>query len=466
MKRFTAHTLSFLLLLTALACSPAKTYTKKGNKLVQAGVYDEASFSYMQALADDRTHVDARIGLRYSAQKAFNGYLDKFFRAHNESQLKDAVYSYRKADKFYKDVVFYGVELEFPTYYTAYYEEDLQAYLSDLYLKGSGLLGEKKFREAEQYFKEINILDPDYKDVDVLKTMSVVIPTYDAGLGYFEAGNYRKAYLNFDKVYGLRVNYKDVANLRKVSKERATITLAVMPFENASSYAYPITINSYIISDLAGANNEFIVVIDRENTEKLIKEQKLSLANNSNENLAVVAGELMGAKAILTGKVLDFGVQHPNMRHHERTGYESYQEKVYNPASKRMELQTRYRKVMYSEFQGESAVRLKIQYQLISTESGTVLASDVVEHNERDEIRYISYEGNKRNLVSGSWKSRNETLPTDKIYSSYGQQREVQRLLNAKRDFKPINEMMVSMQNRISNRIINQVIGYEMSRTQ
>lgn len=466
MKRFATLTLSILLLLTALACSPAKTYTKKGKKLAEAGVHDEASFAFMMALANDRTHVDARIGLRNSAQKALNVYLDKFFRAHNEGQLKDAVYSFRKADKFYKDVTFYGVEIEMPTYYSTYYAEDLQNYLQERYKQGNSFLEQKKFREAELEFKEISQLDPDYKDVDALKKMSVVIPTYDAALVFFEARNYRKAYLNFDQVHSLQVNYKDVANLRRVAKERATITVAVLPFENSTSYAYPITINSYIISDLAGANNEFIVVIDRENTEKLIKEQKLSLANNSNENLAVVAGELMGAKAILTGKVLDFGVQHPNMRHHERTGYESYQEKVYNPATKKMELQTRYRKVMYSEFQGESAVRLKVQYQLISTESGTVLASDVVEHQERDEVRYISYEGNARNLVAGSWKSRNEALPTDKIYSSNSQRREVQGLLNAKRDFKPINEMMVSMQNRISNRVINQVMAYEMSRTQ
>lgn len=466
MKPFALHIFSFLLLLLVIGCSPAKTNTKKGNKLAEAGIYDEASFAYMQALANDRSYVDARVGLRNSAQKALNVYLDKFFRAHSESQLKDAVYSYRKADRFYKDVTFYGIELELPTYYSEYYKEDLQNYLNALYVKGNTFLQEKKFREAELEFKEITQLDPDYKDVNALKKMSVVIPTYEAGLGYFEAGNFRKAYLNFDQVFALQSNYKDVANLRKVAKERATITVAVLPFENATSYAYPITINSYIISDLAGANNEFIVVIDRENTEKLLKEQKLSLANNANENLAVVAGELMGAKAILTGKVLDFGVQHPNMRHHEKTGYESYQEKVYNPATKKMELQTRYRKVMYSEFQGESAVRLKVQYQLISTESGTVLASDVVEHFEKDEVRYISYEGNKRNLVAGSWKSRNEALPSDKIYSSYSQQREVQGLLNAKRDFKPINEMMVSMQNRISNRIINQVIGYEMSRTQ
>ncbi len=466
MKRNPAYLLVLALLLLVVACSPSKQHTKKGNKLAEAGVYDEASFAYMMALANDRTYVDARIGLKTSGQKALNVYLDKFFRAHGDEQLKEAVYAFRQADKFYKDVIFYNVDLEFPVYYRNYYEEDLKAYLDQLYAKGSSLLEQKHFREAEQHFQEITLLDANFKDVTALKKMSVIIPVYEDALTYFSAGNYRKAYVNFDKVYGMDPAYKDVTNLRKVSKERATITIAVMPFENSTSYAYPITINSYIISDLAGSKNEFLVVIDRENTEKLIKEQKLSLANNSNENLAVVAGELMGAKAILTGKVLDFGVQHPNMRHLERTGYESYQEKVYNPTTKKMEMQTRYRKVMYSEFQGESAVRLKIQYQLISTETGSVLMSDVVEHSERDEVRYISYEGNARNLYAGNWKSRNEAHPSDKIFSSFSQKREVESLLSGKRDFKPISEMLVSMQNRISNRVSNQVISYEMSRTQ
>lgn len=466
MKRFALLIAGFALLAATVACSPSRTHTKKGNKLAEAGIYDEASYAYMLALANDRSYIDARIGLRNTAQKALNSYLDRFYRAHGESRSGDAVYAYRQADRFYKDVVAYNVELEFPPYYKDYYEEDLAKYLAELYEKGNVALETKRFKEAESHFKEITQLDANYKDVGSRKKMSVIIPLYEEGMVYYQAGNYRKAYGHFDRVFELDPQYKEVNQLRRIAKERATLTIAVLPFEQSLAYAYPIPVNSYILSDLANANNEFIVVIDRENTEKLLKEQKISLANNSNDNLAVMAGELMGAKAILTGKIIDFGVQQPQMKHYERTGYESYQERVMNPSTKKMENKTRYRKVMYSEFKGESAVRMKLQYQLISTESGTVLVSDVMEFSEQDVVRYVSYDGNPNNLFAGSWKSLNNAHPTDKVYTSFSHRREMESLLSGKRDFVPTTELLVKMQQRVANQVVNQVLSYEISRNQ
>lgn len=461
------HLLNLLLIAGFMvACSASKSFTKKGNKLAEAGIHDEAAFAFMQALANDRTYIDARVGLRNSGQKALNQYLDKFYKAHGSDDLRTSVYAFRQAEKFLNNVNAYNIELDFPTYYRSYYDEDLAKYLEKLYNQGQTLLEEKKFRDAETRFQEITQLDPSYKDVGSLKKMSIIIPTYDDALKNYEGGNFRKAYIGFEKVHGLEPNYKDVQELRRTSKERATITIAVLPFENTASYAYPIAVGSYIISELTSSRNEFLVVIDRENTERIYKEQKLSLANSDNENFAVTAGELMGAKAILTGKVLDFGVVSPSMRHIERTGYESYQEKVYNPTNKKMELQTRYRKVMYSEFQGSSSLRMKIQYQLISTETGSVMVSDVVEFNERDEVRYISYDGNAKNLFAGQWRSRNEAHPSDKIFTSFSQKREVEQLLSAKRDFKPISEMLVTVQNRISSKVANQIVSFELARMQ
>jgi tetratricopeptide (TPR) repeat protein len=466
MKRLALLIAGIALLAATVACSPSRSHTKKGNKLAQAGIYDEASYAYMLALANDRSYIDARIGLRNTAQKALNSYLDRFYRAHGEARNGAAVYAYQQADRFYKDVVAYNVELDFPPYYKDYYEEDLAKYLAELYEKGNTALEAKRFKEAETHFKEISQLDANYKDVNSRKQLSIIIPLYEAGLVFYQAGNYREAYGQFDQVYKLDPQYKEVNHLRRTAKERATLTVAVLPFEQSLAYAYPIPINSYIISDLANASNEFIVVIDRENTEKLVKEQKISLANSNNDNLAVIAGELMGAKAILTGKIIDFGVQQPQMKHYERTGYESYQERVMNASTKKMENKTRYRKVMYSEFVGESAVRMKLQYQLISTESGTVLVSDVMELTEQDVVRYVSYDGNPNNLFAGNWKSLNNAHPTDKVYTSYSYRREMENLLKGKRDFVPTTDLLVKMQQRISNQVVNQVLGYEISRNQ
>jgi len=434
--------------------------------MAEAGLHDEASTLYMQALGHDRTNIDARIGLKKSGQLALNAYLDRFYRAHGQQQYKESVYSYRKAEGFYNDVTAFNVELEFPPYYKQSYEEDLEVYLKQLYEEGNGLLQAQRFKESESRFREITTLRPGYRDVNNLKKMSIIIPAYEAGKQNFESSNYRKAYGHFEEVFKLDPQYKDVAELRRVSKERATLSIAVMPFENSNAYSFSTNITSFIVSDLARANNEFIVLVDREHTEKVIKEQKISLQFDENGKTALRAGELMGARILLTGRVLDMGIQNPNMRSQERTGYESYQEKVYNTQKKQMENVTRYRKVMYTEFQGSSSVRMKIQYQLISAETGTILLSDVFEASEADEVKYITYDGNSRNLFAGTWRSRNEPHPSDRVYASFMQKQEVDELLRGKRDFRPMNDMLIELQSGLSNKVANQILKYETQRAQ
>ncbi|MFN3530275.1 MAG: CsgG/HfaB family protein [Bacteroidia bacterium] len=464
------HYLKLLLLcLTAvflIACSPSRSFTKKANKLAAAGLHDEASLAYMQALGYDRTNIDARIGLRTSAQLALNNYLDRFYRAHGQQQYKESVYAFIRAEKFYQDVSAFNIELEMPTYYKQAYEEDLEIYLNGLYEEGSRLMVAQKFSESEGIFREINTLKPGFRDVGSLKKMSIIIPAYDAGRKQFEAENYRRAHGYFEEVFKLEPNYKDVAELRRVSRERATLTVAVMPFENSNAYSYSTNLTSFIVSELSRANNDFLVIIDREHTEKILREQKFSLQFGGEQSNTLRAGELMGARLLLTGRILDMGISNPTISHKEKTGYESYRERIYNAEKKRNETITRYRKVMYSEFNGSSAVRLKVQYQLISAESGTVLLSDVFEERLEDEVRYISYEGNAANLFAGTWRSRTEPHPSDRVLTSFSQKREVDQLVNGKRDFRPMNDMLVDVQSRISSQMANQLVQFEMQRAQ
>ena len=138
--------LLLLLLATALlACSPSRSFTKQGKKLATAGLHDEASLAFMQALGHYRANIDARVGLRLSGQQALNTYLDRFFRAHGQQQYKESVYAYRKADQFYVSVTALNIDLEFPPYYKQNYEEDLAIYLEGMYVEGQGHLKAKPF---------------------------------------------------------------------------------------------------------------------------------------------------------------------------------------------------------------------------------------------------------------------------------------------------------------------------------
>src|SRR5690606_1657880 len=109
---------------------------------------------------------------------------------------------------------------------------------------------------------------------------------------------------------------------------------------------------------------------------------------------------------------------------------------------KKTEFITRNRKVMYSEFTGTSSVRMKIQYQLVSAETGTILVSDIFEDQEEENLNYISYEGNSSNLFPGTWRSRNEAHPSDRILLGFRHKNEVDQLLSGKREFRPMNDML------------------------
>jgi hypothetical protein len=121
---------------------------------------------------------------------------------------------------------------------------------------------------------------------------------------------------------------------------------------------------------------------------------------------------------------------------------------------------------MYTEFNGASSVRMKVQYQLINAETGKILLSDVFVEAERYEVAYISYDGNARNLFAGVWRSRNEIHSSDRVYQSFAEKRKVDELLSGKRDFRPMNNMLIDVQGRISSKLTQQVVQYEIQRGQ
>ena len=53
-------------------------------------------------------------------------------------------------------------------------------------------------------------------------------------------------------------------------------------------------------------NNPFIKLVDRTHTQTLINEQIMGLSGQTTDKTAVNAGELIGVKAILTGKLISF----------------------------------------------------------------------------------------------------------------------------------------------------------------
>ncbi len=432
-------------LLLLISCSASHTFTKKGDKLATAGMHEEAVQQYFLALGRDRTYIKARVGLQQSGQQTMQLSTDRFYRQHQDGNFRESIRTYRSMETLASDASALGIRLEVPGMLRVDYEQDLDRYLAQQYKEASRLNENRQFREAEQIFAEIKSWKADYRDVAELSRLARIIPEYQDGRTAFDAGHYRKAFGHFEKVKALDPSYKETAELSRVARARAQVRITLMPFENAMAFSIPMEIPRYTQAALAVLGNEFI-----DWTEP---------ANSNPSDTAFV-----GTRLQLKGRIDELVYVTPQMQSQERRGYESYVVKEFNKERNRMENVTRYRKVVYTEIQGKSEVRVRVSYQLIAQVNGMVVFADVAEETAEDEVRYVTYGGNRQNLFAGTWRSLNEVHPGDRVLDAPFQKRDIDRLLNAPRQFRPSGELAQEVQDAVAAQISTRIAAYEQAR--
>ena len=451
----------FLLLAVSIlgACSGAAYFARKGNKAQKEGKVGEASYFFIQSLRRNSSNAKAAYGLQIAGQEHLNKLLDVYFQHHNDEKLREAVYAYREAENFYEDVSSVKVSLRFPEYYREYFQEDKAEFLETTYNQAQDFFRKQNFKDAERLFAEIKKWDPNYKDAGKMRNRAEIIPLYEEALKDYDNAFYKTAYGKFSRVVELEASYEQASNYQQESLRRGTFTVAYTPFVDlARNPTMANIVGAQVLADLSKVRNPFFQIVDRSNIEKVLAEQKLALSNASD---LVKVGEILGAKAILTGKILEYGFQGGQVTSQRRTGYEAFTDSVWNSSLGRKEATTRYKKVYYSEFTGQSLVKCKVQFQLISTEDGRILAADLVDQQVSDQIRYITYPGNIRALVPGSWTKFNVNEPSDRIFDNPGQRNELRKLSEARKSLKLENELRSETVNSISSKISKGILDYE-----
>lgn len=190
-----------LLLVVLVACNASKAFTKRGDKLAEAGIHKEAVEQYIHALNRDRSNVDAQIGLRKSGGEVMSKFQSKFFKEYNSSDYGAAVYTYMELEKFQKRTDSYHAELTIPNHVTGDYKIAKKKYLEEEFEKANQLMSEEQFEAAEAVFHEIQKIEPTYKggDLEKLKEIAQLEPPYRRGNEFLDLGKNRSAYYEFKK---------------------------------------------------------------------------------------------------------------------------------------------------------------------------------------------------------------------------------------------------------------------------
>lgn len=413
--------LFFLSSILIISCNGSKAYSKKATKLAAAGIHNEAIEFYIKALNRDRSNVEAQIGLRKSGAEVMSNYQSKFFREYNSNNYRGSVYTYMDIQNFKERIAAYNVEINLPSLLIEDYLDAKNKFLEEEFELANRLMSEEQFEGAEAVFLEIQKIEPNYKegDLEKLKEIAQLEPPYRKGNEFLESGKNRSAYYEFRKVIEKKSSYKDAKLKFDEALELSEYPIAVIKFKNFSGdIGASAIIEANVISDLLANKGPFLKVLDRTHMSKVLDEQYLAMNGWIEGNGAVKTGEILGAKAILSGKLLSVKsqIRYPTLN--KKKAYKRRAEKYYNKDTKRTETKYVYDKIYYNNYEGYTQVSATFQYILVSTETGEVLNSGIEEEVFRSEVNYSTYSGNYKNLYPGIWNVRHQDSTSDRVFTS------------------------------------------------
>jgi hypothetical protein len=450
MNTLTYH-LRVLALLTLIiifgACSTSKSLMKDGIEFQASGLDMDAVNAFKSSLNKNMSNTASREGLQLTGQKVLNTYLDDFSRNAMMNRSKESVYAFIKADGFKKEVKKYGADLSVPDHYYMTYASNEESYLNERYEQGITKLEQDDFTGSKVIFDEILQIHPGYRDVESLKGTSVLEPKYRRASEEMSTGAYRKAYYLFDDILRVK-NYKDVQSLKKECQVKGAFVMAILPFENhtPSMSAAP-KAHAYTLNALVNLENPFLRVVDRQNLQQILAEQNFSLTGIIDEQTAIEAGNLIGAKSLLIGTLIEYREERGQLKRVTMNGYESYSFKERGEDGKE-KLGFRYKPVTYNQYTDKNSVYLSFHMKLISLETGEVLLSEVIEKQSVDQVSFASYAGDRKNLFS-QLDGRPDV--------SRAAVDEMQNLLHARSELEPLstlsNQSLVDLAQSLSTKV-------------
>jgi len=398
--RFSTWTivLTTSVLIAMSSCSGSKAFVKRGMKMEEVGMMQQAANFYYTAVTKDAYNADALAGLQRAGQWVLNDHLARFDEARLAGNRGTAVSAFERAKAYQNKVERLGIGLLILSETEAAYNRVKNDHLEEVYEEAVAHLENEAFSESLRDFDEVLRLDPKYKDAQSLADIAYCEPLYRNGLKALEREHWRSAYNDFNACVGRDTNFKDAKVLREECLEKGQFAIALVNFENGSNrQGMETKLKSYVQQALGESQDPFLHLVDRENQELILQEQQLALSGVIDANSSVEVGGLMGAKAILKGTVVSCDVNTSSRQRTDMQGFESYKVAKVNEDGKKV-YETKYRPVIYQKYKQTREVKVTVQLSLVSLETGKTEMTEIIKREQNDVIEYARYGGDNNNI--------------------------------------------------------------------
>jgi len=443
-------TTSVLILLLVSSCA-YKKYTKQANRYEVAGLYESALGQYIKALKKKPDYIDARIGLirmstRYSEQLS-----EQIERSYAALDDDGVVSYYLKLRDLRAQVAPYDMDITIDDRVEGQFKESKTRFLSNKYSQAETLMDEEKFAEAAILFDQVLLVDPVYENANQLSKYCKCEPIYRQAVLNMTNGKYRTAYAQFGRVLNLDNGFKDASDLRQEALNKGVLTVAFLDVRNAYGHRQLANMMVAEVKTLIQRHNDpFLRMVDLNQTEALIEEQKRALANNLDLKSSIIP-----VRAHLACRINDVNMQKSKFKEVKMKGFlrEVKSDKT-----------VVYHKIYYYDCEQTAQAWAQVSYDLTSTSTGLIVLSGVASAFAKDAIHYIYYKNDSRdlNIRTGSWDDEKKPFDSavDYVSDTFLSASSISSLVQARRSLKAIEDLELDLSPTLGRSIAQKLINF------
>ena len=357
----------FLVFILPLFLSAQKKYMKQASAYEKEGLFEQAAEKYMQAYHVNATKPEIIKGLNRTSQKVVDNMLSEFFIAKNSGNTSNAIQQFDLVLEYKEELTYFNIAPNIP----GYYYDDYDRLKNDI--------------KAESRNREVN------------ERAAKVDSLYNYGVTLYRAERWLDAWDQFNNVQQLNGDYKDAKKYKEDIESKATSLSVILNNKNRFSEVELFKAN--INAELAQLNNPLMKMIDRDNLNQIIEEQKFGLSGVIDERSAARLGKILGVESMMLVNLIGYDYVPGEKIRTQKTAYRAKAIQINQYlGSLGAKKEADYVPESYVEYANISRLLVTLQYQLIDTETAEILAADIVREELLDENVYAEYNGNYLNL--------------------------------------------------------------------
>jgi hypothetical protein len=292
-----------------------------------------------------------------------------------------------------------------------------RTYCESLYKQAESDVLAFKYDDARVKLNIIRNFFEDFPNLDYLESLCVLYPNYYLATKSMDEGRLRDAYKALKRIESIDPSFKDSKQLLDACLKSGRISVAYVAIDKESvNDEVERELGAHVVQSLLENKDPFLVLLDRDNTSKLLEEQKLAMSGLYDEKSLIQAGKLIGARYILLGEIIEYSADQKLNDYRFKKGYLG---KTIGDT-----------KVKYRQWNKKFSIQIKYRVSMVDAETGETFFNTVYPLTTTHQIDWAEYNGDHNLVYPGNWNW--ELIKTSEDRVDISKYKDLQNLFSQK----------------------------------